>query len=98
MFIGQAKKKHIELQGIFMIIRTAMMSAAAASLATIPIAANAQIAERSVAPIGTASQLGDGETGEEIGAAVIILAIAAAGMAVLLLTDDDDDEDLPESP
>ncbi len=69
--------------------RSLLFAAAAASLATAPVAAQAQPAERVSEPMIEESELGGGK----IGPALIVAAIAAVGIIALIVTDNDDDED-----
>ena len=69
-------------------IRHLLTALSAVSLAAVPVAAQAQSADRASAPVS-----GESEFAGSIGPALIIVAIAAAGMIALLVTDDDDDGD-----
>jgi hypothetical protein len=75
-------------KGFRMTLRQLSLATAAASLAAMPVAAQAATAtvDRASAPADEQSDLAGG-----IGPAVIIVLIAAVGMGLLLLLDNNDD-------
>ena len=67
-------------------LKTVSLVAAAAALGTAPIAAQAEIASRDMAPVSDEGELGGAVSSQLL----ILVAVAAVIVAGIVITDDDD--------